>query len=100
MWRPKKQNTKAQRGWIYVCPTKVKDIGEEKHINVIFHEEVFATLTRGRPRVATDPITCEKELPKDLRSFDLIEQLKNTQAKVSLFELLQILEPNDESNFQ
>jgi len=54
---------------------------------------VCATLIRGRKRVETYPITCEKELLKDPRSFDLIEELKNTQAKVSLFELLQILEP-------
>jgi len=63
---------------------------------VIFHEEVCATLTRGRARVVIDSVTCEKELPKDPRSFDLIEQLKNIQAKVSLFELLQILEPHRE----
>jgi len=63
---------------------------------VIFHEEVCATLIRGRPRAFIDPVTCEKELPKDPRSFDLIAQLKNTQAKVSLFELLQILEPHRE----
>lgn len=73
-----------------MCPTKVEDIEEEHHVNVIFHEDVCATLTRGRPRVATNLITCEKELPKDPRSFHLIEQLKNTQAKVSLFKLLQI----------
>ena len=47
-----------------MCPTEVKDTREEQHINVIFHEEVCATLTRGRPRVATDPITCENKLPK------------------------------------
>ena len=63
---------------------------------MIFHEEVCATLIRGRARAVTDLVTCEKELPKDPRSFDLIEQLKNTQAKVSLFELLQILEPHRE----
>ena len=78
-----------------MCPTEVKYIGEEQHINIIFHE-VCTTLIRGRPRVATDPITCEKELPKDPISFDLIEQLKNTQAMVTLFELLQILEPHRE----
>jgi len=63
---------------------------------VIFHEEVCETLTRGSARAVTDPITCENELPKDPRSFELIEQLKNTQAKVSLFELLQISEPHRE----
>ena len=63
---------------------------------MIFHEEVCASLTRGRARAVIDLVTCKKELPKDLRSFDLIEQLKNTQAKVSLFELLQILEPHRE----
>jgi len=56
-----------------VCPTEVKDIGEEQHINVIFHEEVCAALTRGGPRVVIDPSTCEKQLPKDPRSFGLIE---------------------------
>ena len=66
-----------------MCPTEVKDIGEDQHINIIFHKEVCATLIRGRPRVATDPVTCEKELPKNPRSFDLIKQLKDTQAKVS-----------------
>jgi len=71
-----------------VCSTKFKDTGEEQHINVIFHEEVCATLTRVRPRVLTNLVTCEKELSKDPRIFYLIEQLKNTQAKVSLFELL------------
>ena len=63
---------------------------------MIFHEDVCATLTRGRPKVASNIVTCEKELPKYLRNFDLIEQLKNKQAKVSLFELLQILEPHRE----
>ena len=58
---------------------------------MIFHEDVCVTITRGRAREMIDPVTCEKELPKDPRSFDLIEQLKSTQAKVSLFELLQIL---------
>ena len=43
-----------------------------------------------------NPITCEKELPKDPRSFKFIDKIKNTQAKVSLFELLQILEPHRE----
>ena len=80
----------------YVCPTKVEDIGEEQHVNVIFHGDVCATFTRGRAEVVIDLITCEKELPKDPRSFDLIEQLKSTQAKVSLFELLQILAPHRE----
>ena len=79
-----------------MCPIEVKDTREEQHINVIFHEEMCATLIRERPRVTTDLVTCEKELPKDPRNFDLIEQLKNTQAKVSLFELFQILEPNRE----
>ena len=69
---------------------------KEQHINVIFHEEVCVALTSGRPRVAIDPITCEKELPKDSGSFDLIKQLKNIEAKVSLFELLQVLEPHRE----
>jgi len=76
-----------------VCPDRVDEIKEEHDINMIFHEEVCAVLTRGRARVITNPITCKRELPKDPRSFDLIEQLKNTQAKVSLFKLLQILEP-------
>jgi len=80
----------------YVCPDRVDETEEEHDINVIFHEEVCATLTRGRARVITDPVTCERELPKDPKSFDLIEQLKNTQEKVSLFELLQILEPHRE----
>ena len=61
----------------YVCPTKVEDI-EEEHVNVIFHEDVCTTLTRGRPRTTTNLVTCEKELPKYPRSFNLIEQLKNT----------------------
>ena len=55
---------------------------------MIFHEDVCATITRGRAREMIDLVTCEKELPKDPRSFDLIEQIKNTQAKVSFFELL------------
>jgi len=74
----------------YVCPHRIDNTEEEHDVNAIFYEEVCATLTRGKARVITDPVTCEKELPKDPRSFDLIEQLKNTQAKVSLFELLQI----------
>jgi len=61
-----------------VCPNKVDNTEEEHNINVIFHEEVCATLTRGRARAVIDLITCEKEIPKDTRSFDLIEQLKNT----------------------
>jgi len=61
-----------------------------------FHEDVCATLTRGRPKVVTNLVTCENELTHDSRSFDLIEQLKNTQAKVSLFELLQISKPHRE----
>ena len=63
---------------------------------MIFHEEVCSALTRGKARVITDPVTCERELVKDPRSFDMIEQLKNTQAKVSLFELLQISKPHRE----
>ena len=61
---------------------------------MIFHEDICVAITRGRAREMIDLITCEKELPKDPRSFDLIEQLKSTQAKVSLFELLQILAPH------
>jgi len=80
----------------YVFPDRVDDTKEEQDVNVIFHEEVCVALARGRPRVITDPVTCERELPKDPRSFDLIEQLKNTQAKVNLFELLQFLEPHRE----
>ena len=49
---------------------------------------MLTALTRGRARGMVDPVTYEKELPKDPRGFDLIEQLKSTQAKVSLFELL------------
>lgn len=62
----------------YACLDKVDNTEEEQNINVIFHKEVCATLTRERARAVTDPITCEKKLPKDPRSFDLIEQLKNT----------------------
>ena len=79
-----------------MCPDRVDETEEEHDINVISHEEVCAALTRGKARVIIDLVTCERELPKDLRSFDLIEQLKNTQSKVSLFELLQILEPHRE----
>ena len=79
-----------------MCPTRIEDIEEKQHINVIFHEDVCVTLIRGRPKVATNLVTCEKELPKDPRSFDLIKQLKNIEAHVSLFELLQILEPHKE----
>ena len=79
----------------YVCHDRV-ETKEEHDINVIFHEEVCVALARGRVRVITDIVTCEREIPKDPRSFDLIEQLKNTQAKVSLFELLQISEPHRE----
>jgi len=80
----------------YVYPTKVGDTGEKQYVNVIFHEDVCAVITRGRARVVTNSVTCEKEVPKDPRSFDLIEQLKSTQAKVSLFELLQISTPHRE----
>ena len=79
-----------------MCPNRVDDTEEEHGVNVIFHEEVCVALTRGRSRTIIDPVTYKRELPKDPRSFDLIEQLKNTQAKVSLFELLQILEPHRE----
>ena len=77
-----------------MCPTKVEDSKEEQHVNVIFHEDVCVAITRGRARVVKNLITCEKELSKDPRSFNLIEQLKNTQAKGSLFELLQISTPH------
>lgn len=80
----------------YVCPTKVEDIEEVQHVNMIFHEDVCAIITRGRAEVVINPITCKKKLPNDPKSFDLIEQLKSTQAKVSLFELLQILAPHRE----
>jgi len=80
----------------YICPDRVDNTKEEHDINVIFHEEVCTTLIRGRARVITNPFTCERELPKDPRSFDLIEKLKNTQDKVILFELLQISEPHRE----
>jgi len=40
---------------------------------VIFNEEECVALTRGRARAVTDPVTHEKELPKDIRSFELIE---------------------------
>ena len=63
---------------------------------MIFHEGVYAIIIRGRSREVIDLVTCEKELPKDPRSFDLIEQLKSTQAKVSLFESLQISAPHRE----
>lgn len=56
-----------------MCPIRVEDIEEIQHINVIFYEDVHVALTRGRPRVATNPITCKKKLLKDLRSFNLIE---------------------------
>jgi len=49
----------------YVCLDRVDETEEEHDINVIFHEEVCATLTRGRERVIIDPITYERELPKD-----------------------------------
>lgn len=79
-----------------MCPAKVEDAEEEQHVNVIFHEDVCAALTRGRARGMVDPVTCEKKLPKDPKGFNLIEQLKSTQAKVSLFELLQISAPHRE----
>ena len=96
MRRRKKKIQRLIEDGFYVCPTKVKDTREEQHINVIFHEEVCVALIGGRPRAVTNSVTCEKELSKNLRSFDLIKQLKNTQAKVSLFEMLQILEPHRE----
>ena len=68
-----------------MCPTKVEDLEEEQHVNVIFHEDVCATIIRGRAKIMIDPVTCEREISKDLKSFDLIEQLKSTQAKVSIF---------------
>ena len=80
----------------YTCPDRVEENEEEHDINVISHEEVCAVLTRGKAKSIIDLVTYEKELPKDPRSFDLIEKLKNTQAKVSLFELLQISEPHRE----
>ena len=61
-----------------MCPDRVEENEEEHDVNVIFHEEVYAALTRGKARKITDPVTYERELPKDPRSFDLIEQLKNT----------------------
>ena len=57
----------------YVCPAKVEDSEEEHHVNVIFHEDIYAAITRGRAREMIDPVTCEKELSKDPRGFDLIE---------------------------
>ena len=62
----------------YVCLTKVENSKKEQHVNVIFHEDVCAEITRGRAREMIGPVTCERELPKDPRSFDLIEQLKST----------------------
>ena len=60
-----------------MCPTKVEDPKEEHHLNVIFHEDVCVAIIRGRAKIVIDPVTYEKELPKD-PSFDLIEQLKIT----------------------
>ena len=44
----------------YLCLAKVQDLEEEQDVNVIFHEDVCATITRGRAKIVINPITCEK----------------------------------------
>ena len=40
-----------------MCLDRVDNTEEEHDVNVIFHEEVYAALTRGRSRVITNPVT-------------------------------------------
>lgn len=55
------------------------------YVNVVINEEICANLRRGKSRQRVEPTTAKKlDVPKDPREYDMLQQLKNTQAKIIL----------------
>lgn len=56
---------------------------------VIIDKETCATLLRGYPRNIPNLVTMEQvSIPPDLKVYNMIDQLKNTPSKISLYDLI------------
>ena len=74
-----------------------EDPNYQMNNTILVDEDIGVVIQRGCPRSIQNPIIIEKlSLPPYPKSYNMIKQLKNTQTKICLFELIHIFKSHKE----